>query len=284
MNSSRKPFEEGEEPFIVYQDDRFLAAFKPVGMHSAPAGSRGEKEAACLSTWLKEEINASKVDVPSIDRLWLEAEFEFGMLNRLDEVTSGLVLFAKNQVAFSSYRSLQRMNRIEKTYLALATKSGVGLRGSSPTLNREVFSAMTNEFGKLERPIKIESVFAAYGPRGGSVRCFNAKNPPARKALHLSSVYASEIRSISAIKLPCEAQGDGSASHRSALSDRTEALAIVIMIHAGFRHQIRAHLAWAGFPILGDERYGGEPARRLFLEARQIRFAMDDGYRFEVLL
>ena len=40
----------------------------------------------------------------------------------------------------------------------------------------------------------------------------------------------------------------------------------------GRTHQIRIHLASRGMPILGDERYGGEKAVRLFLHAYSISF------------
>lgn len=43
-------------------------------------------------------------------------------------------------------------------------------------------------------------------------------------------------------------------------------------IQKGARHQIRAHLAAAGHPILGDAVYGGPPAARLFLHHMAIRF------------
>ena len=54
----------------------------------------------------------------------------------------------------------------------------------------------------------------------------------------------------------------------------------------GRTHQIRVHLASAGFPILGDDRYGDEAANRrarklglgrLFLHAQSIAFADDSG-------
>jgi 23S rRNA (cytosine1962-C5)-methyltransferase len=41
----------------------------------------------------------------------------------------------------------------------------------------------------------------------------------------------------------------------------------------GRTHQIRAHAAESGFPILGDVLYGGTPAARVFLHAAEIEFA-----------
>jgi 23S rRNA pseudouridine1911/1915/1917 synthase len=57
-------------------------------------------------------------------------------------------------------------------------------------------------------------------------------------------------------------------------------------LHAGRPHQVRAHLASAGFPIVGDDRYGGvgaieaiagqpdggPPSQRLHLHAAMVRF------------
>ena len=42
---------------------------------------------------------------------------------------------------------------------------------------------------------------------------------------------------------------------------------VMVELKTGLRHQIRAQLAHLGFPILGDELYGGHPADRLFLHA-----------------
>lgn len=42
---------------------------------------------------------------------------------------------------------------------------------------------------------------------------------------------------------------------------------VLVNLKTGLRHQIRAQLAHLGFPILGDELYGGTQAERLFLHA-----------------
>jgi 23S rRNA pseudouridine1911/1915/1917 synthase len=47
----------------------------------------------------------------------------------------------------------------------------------------------------------------------------------------------------------------------------TEAVLVEARPRTGRKHQIRIHLAAAGMPILGDERYGGPAAPRLMLHA-----------------
>ncbi len=45
----------------------------------------------------------------------------------------------------------------------------------------------------------------------------------------------------------------------------------------GRTHQIRVHLAAAGLPVAGDDRYGGPPAPRLMLHCRRMAFRARDG-------
>ena len=49
-----------------------------------------------------------------------------------------------------------------------------------------------------------------------------------------------------------------------------------INLHTGHRHQIRYQLSHLGFPILGDELYGGGHSDRLFLHALEYEFDMGD--------
>ncbi len=53
-----------------------------------------------------------------------------------------------------------------------------------------------------------------------------------------------------------------------------------ILIRTGRRHQIRAHLAAIGHPIVGDRLYGGPEATRLHLHASRIQFRHPTTNRF----
>lgn len=53
---------------------------------------------------------------------------------------------------------------------------------------------------------------------------------------------------------------------------------IKVIIETGRTHQIRAHLKSLGFPIVGDELYGGKEFKRLMLHAFKISLL---GYTFE---
>jgi len=48
----------------------------------------------------------------------------------------------------------------------------------------------------------------------------------------------------------------------------------------GRTHQIRVHLSHSGFPIIGDESYGGIPAPRMMLHCRSMRFT---GFKGKVI-
>lgn len=56
------------------------------------------------------------------------------------------------------------------------------------------------------------------------------------------------------------------------ISSNQDKTLVLVNLKTGLRHQIRAQLAQLGFPILGDELYGGRKAQRLFLHALRYEF------------
>ncbi len=67
------------------------------------------------------------------------------------------------------------------------------------------------------------------------------------------------------------------------LGEGAGATAIEARPLTGRTHQIRVHLAHSGFPILGDESYGGAPAARMMLHCRSMRFTGPKGIVVEAV-
>lgn len=60
-------------------------------------------------------------------------------------------------------------------------------------------------------------------------------------------------------------------------SDDGRRATLVVEPTTGRMHQIRAHLAYIGHPIVGDRRYGGPPAERVLLHASRIELLHPEG-------
>ena len=48
-----------------------------------------------------------------------------------------------------------------------------------------------------------------------------------------------------------------------------------VQLKTGLRHQIRAQLSYLGFPIIGDQFYGGRMAQRLYLHAHRYQITLN---------
>jgi 23S rRNA pseudouridine1911/1915/1917 synthase len=91
-------------------------------------------------------------------------------------------------------------------------------------------------------PFTIESSFRPYGPGRRAVRPVLmgdlTKKPRREFALDRGNPYRTDLLDLNSTgKTRC----------------------FRVRIARGFRHQIRCHLAWLGYPVLGDGLYGGLP-------------------------
>ncbi len=67
--------------------------------------------------------------------------------------------------------------------------------------------------------------------------------------------------------------GDGKAckTEASVIEVRDNKALLRLVPHTGRTHQLRVHLASAGCPIVGDNRYGGKKGKRLMLHAQTLK-------------
>ncbi len=158
--------------------------------------------------------------------------WEGGVVHRLDNLTKGLVLIARNQKAYDALMQQQKKDMIIKEYRAVTTTGRSIDEGFEPFLQYPI----------TDGPVRITSYFRSFGPGGKSVR------PVATSKRYMKGkVYSTEIVPVSENEYLCT-------------------------ITKGFRHQIRSHLAWAGHPINGDVQYGGVPSDDFGLEAISISY------------
>ena len=49
---------------------------------------------------------------------------------------------------------------------------------------------------------------------------------------------------------------------------------VEVKLHSGRKNQIRVHFSEAGHPVIGDEKYGGEKASRMYLHALELKLGV----------
>jgi 23S rRNA pseudouridine1911/1915/1917 synthase len=186
---------------VLFESEDFVIANKPAGLPTAPL----------VRTETRSLAAALLARYPEMKGVGFR-EREPGLVHRLDNETSGVVLAARHADAFAAARALFEASAIDKRYLAV-TASGLAAAG-------EIRSLLGPDSADPRRVRVFE-----HAPEAG---------------------YA---------KL---------ATTRYRVVQSTERYALVeLSVERAFRHQIRAHLAQLGFPIVGDALYGGPKAPSL---------------------
>jgi len=96
------------QPKIIFEDNSLMILEKPFGwIVNEAQTTKGQK---VLQTWLKER------DYP----LAKSREFRSGIVHRLDKETSGILIVAKTEQAFTNLQKQFKDRKIKKSYQALA--------------------------------------------------------------------------------------------------------------------------------------------------------------------
>ncbi|HCG04069.1 MAG TPA: RNA pseudouridine synthase, partial [Desulfovibrio sp.] len=152
------------------------------------------------------------------------------LLNRLDGPTSGILLAARTPQAAQRFHAAEDSGQMAKTYLALVhgtLEQPVTMRRALDTANRATTRVLQDDTPDPLRHTKVTPLGAmsAAWPDGTDAPPVDTQ-PPDENATGAS--------------LP-----------------NTPCTLVRCVIRKGARHQIRAHLAALGHPIVGDVRYGG---------------------------
>jgi 23S rRNA pseudouridine1911/1915/1917 synthase len=256
---------------ILYEDDDLLVINKPAGMVVHPAA--GHREGTLVNAILAhcphlniggdatsrgkrntDGMASSPRDVASVERP--------GIVHRLDSETSGIIVVAKNDAALRDVQAQFKSRRVHKTYLAL------------------VEGIVKPPRGKIDAPIgrdpkhRQKMAVVTRGERREATTVYRTLARLPSNEL-LGSAGPSPLKRAGAQS----ASADLNLDRRRIYSAARDAYTLLeVEPQTGRTHQIRVHLAFLGFPVVGDAVYGKKKnalgLTRQFLHAWKIAFTL----------
>jgi tRNA pseudouridine32 synthase/23S rRNA pseudouridine746 synthase/23S rRNA pseudouridine1911/1915/1917 synthase len=157
--------------------------------------------------------------------------------HRIDKVTSGVILFAKDLATHGGLTRQFNKRTVSKSYLAVVTPGGLPAKGRID---------LPLSVGRKNR-VRIAAAREAITVDGGTW------SVPAEAVFDQVPTYPS----VTELQVPWQ--------------DDERALVVADPL-TGRRHQIRVHLAWIGHPIVGDPLFDKAATGRTCLHAWRLSF------------
>ena len=190
-------------PEILYEDNDVIAVNKPAGILTHPAGGHYNDTLSNQLAGYFHQKNQQVLIRP---------------VGRLDKETSGIVLFAKNQIAAARLQKQREEHLFHKQYLALT-------EGCLPADEVNIWHTVSYPIYKIsDHPIKMNAVVSEVPQTPGQ------SVPPI--GLQPAVTYYHTLKSAASWSL------------------------VSIRLATGRTHQIRVHMRALGHPLLGDNLYG----------------------------
>ena len=226
----------------------FLILSKPSGLPSAPISAEDEDNAFSM---------AAKI-FPEVLTVSGRKAIEHGLLHRLDTVTSGLLMIATNQTFYDYMLEEQKNGRFVKYYEAecIDFQNNPELLKGFPPLDLEARRRLLRG-----QAVTVASYFRNYGAGQKEVRpVCRGGNSAALKKVGKLVIYNTEIKLLKQLaddKQNQTEEADGQTVNNLSKNEELpkDTITFECQLTAGYRHQVRAHLAWLGFPIIGDQVY-----------------------------
>ncbi len=230
----------------LYNNHGLLIIDKPAGLVVHPgAGFKGDSLAQALLFHFK-------------DIRLVGEEGRSGIVHRLDKDTSGVMMVALTPEIYEHLKDAFAERKVKKEYIAL------------------VCGKIPQSHGFFDQPLgKSKKDFRKYTTK--------------ESQMVTSKPSLTEYRVLEYLSSPPLEEGAGGGDGVDPVKQSAEGgfnrvdfyTLVVVKLHTGRTHQIRVHFSSQGFPLVGDELYGGKPAMKLnlnrqFLHAKKIEVQLPD--------
>ncbi len=230
--------EDEYEVTIVYEDSALLVAHKPSQLPTVPLKDDEPDKPTLLSLLAKTH--------PEVLAIEGRNAWEGGVLHRLDTPTSGLVVVAKNTEAYNNLQAIQKADLFFKEYRAVSSGYFPVQTPGFPPYSYD------DPYHCKGRAVVIGSLFRRWGNNRKEVRPVLSDSPKHLLEKTTGTWYMTTVWYNGSKKSGSEE--------------------FICRLSSGFKHQVRVHMAWSGWPLDGDELYGGKPQKEFGLSAVAVQF------------
>ncbi len=223
---------------VLATSPRFVYAYKPAGVHTHRL--RPDQPVA-LADMVVEQFPECRntADDPR----------EYGATHRLDRDTSGVVVFARSRRAWEQARESFRQRTVCKYYVAVC-------QPTTDTWPPEPPDGAHWWMRTSDANLAADPVFAD---------CLTAVTVPGVQPLLIrpqaSQVVAPLGHGATRSEVGVRDDGIDAQTTLQPLARSGSRMLMGLTLETGHRHQARVHLAWLGFPIVGDPLYGSDGPR-----------------------
>ena len=224
----------------------FLLIYKNAGLPTAPLSQDDKDNALSIAGEL----------FPQILKIKGIKDIEYGLIHRIDTQTKGLVIIAASQDFYDYIQNEQKEGRFIKTYRARCEENlkNVEILKGFPEIDLNLhYKLLKNQ------SVNIQSYFRHYGEKNSAVRpVTDSSSKIIKNKVGKLKAYSTKIKLSKTVEIEGKTEYD-----------------FLCSITSGFRHQVRAHLCWLGFPIIGDKLYNSScpsESSELQFEANSLTF------------
>lgn len=226
------------QPDIIYEDSDILICFKPAGIATQTAKLSSQDMVSILKNYL---VKQKREKNPYV-----------GVIHRLDQPVSGLLVFAKNQKAAASLSKQIQDGNANKDYIAFCTgtleeKKGTLIHYIGKDSVTKLAKVMDAKMYVENKEMEKESGLNVSKKEGREIDQVKKQEEMLLKKAILSYEVETELEDSSIIK---------------------------VHLQTGRFHQIRAQFSFIGHALLGDTKYGSAISREISMKKRLNKIAL----------